>query len=53
MFRSLESGKAKERNPFYEEDFLKDDIWERRDVLGKMLDEGLRILMIIFFLLTI
>jgi hypothetical protein len=38
MFRSLESGKAKERNPFDEEDFLKDDIWERRDVLGKMLD---------------
>jgi hypothetical protein len=38
MFRSLESGKEKERNPFDKEDFLKNDIWERTDVLGKMLE---------------
>ncbi|MBF7090355.1 hypothetical protein IUY40_02195 [Flavobacterium sp. ALJ2] len=38
MFRSLESGKEKRRNPFDKEDFLKDDSWERTDVLGKMLE---------------
>lgn len=35
MFRSFESGKEKERNPFDKSDFLKNDIWERKDVLGE------------------
>lgn len=39
MFRSLESGKEKRRNPFDKEDFLKDDSWGRTDVLGKMLED--------------
>lgn len=38
MFRSFESGKEKKRNPFDKDNFLKDDIWERRDVLGKILE---------------
>jgi len=37
MFRSFESGKEKERNPFDKNDFLKDDIWEKKDGLNKML----------------
>ncbi|WP_281322843.1 hypothetical protein [Flavobacterium aestivum] len=38
MFRRLESGKAKKRNAFDKEDFLKNNIWERKGTLGKMLD---------------
>jgi hypothetical protein len=37
MFRSFESGKEKERNPFDKNDFLKDDIWKKKDSLNKML----------------
>ncbi|MDR7211786.1 hypothetical protein [Flavobacterium piscis] len=37
MFRSFESGKEKTRNPFDKSEFLKDDIWERKDVLGESL----------------
>lgn len=37
MFRNFESGKDKTRNPFDKSEFLKDDIWERKDVLGESL----------------
>lgn len=39
MFRSLESGKEKRRNPFDKEDFLKDDIWGSTDRLGEILED--------------
>jgi hypothetical protein len=39
MFRQFKSGKQKKRNPFDKKDFLKDNIWERNDVLGKMLEK--------------
>lgn len=39
MFRNLESGKEKRRNPFDKDDFLVDDIWERTDGLKKMLED--------------
>ncbi|MBF7091181.1 hypothetical protein IUY40_06480 [Flavobacterium sp. ALJ2] len=38
MFRQFESGKQKKRDPFDKEDFLKNDSWERTDVLGEMLE---------------
>lgn len=38
MFRNFKSGGKKQRNPFDREDFLKNDIWETKSVLEKMLD---------------
>lgn len=37
MFRKLESGKERDRNPFDKSSFLNDDIWERKDTLGENL----------------